>query len=155
MSTKTQLTTLIAVNLEDATIIPSKRHREVENAIVDNLYPDTLIDTFGVNPIIFSSASPYLADYRLSTKKQGNIVYVTGYFKLLSSQVGAFNLFTIIDSEFNPSSPNSYYGIATDKNGFTVPIRLNVGSASFTVFNEYGRVIPNTYFYFNLFYYTE
>lgn len=156
MSTKSQLLDKITLNLEDGSNIPAELHREVEDLIVENLYPDTIVDNNGGTPIVFSATSPYLTDYRICTKKQGNIVHITGYFKVNTVVAGSFNLFTILDDEYKPNLPNSYYSMGTTATGKTVPLRMNPGTISFSVIPAEHVTTPSgENIYFNLFYYTE
>ena len=156
MSTKTQLLNLVSTNLEDASNIPAELHREVENNIIENLYQPTKIDTNGDTPSVFSLLSPAIDTYRISTKKQGNIVYVTGYFSVNTLVTSSFVMFTIIDNEYKPHANTNFYGLGTTGRGNVFPLRMSYGPLSFSVIHDNGLFIPiGTNVYFNIFYYTE
>lgn len=156
MSHKLQLLNLVSTNLEDASNIPAELHREVENNIIENLYPPTKVDTNGVTPSVFALTSTAIDTYRISTKKQGNIVYVTGYFNPNSYGSVGVAMFTIIDNEYMPHLNNSFFGLGTTQTGNVFPLTMHQGSLRFAVTQDYGSVIPileNVYF--NIFYFAE
>ena len=101
MATKTEIQNLIDVNLADESDIIAEAHREVENAFVDELYPDIFTDTKDTPPQKILCLQPEkISGYKIISSKSGNMVTLQVSYTT-SDTVGFFsNLFQIIDENF-------------------------------------------------------
>ena len=103
MATKTELQTLINTNLASGTSITALEHREVENAIIDALYPAKIEEDW-ITTNVFRNDIAGLR-YNLIIWKQGNNVNVSG--ELINATGGILSnvdLISIINPEFYPDA---------------------------------------------------
>ena len=101
MATKTEIQNLIDMNLANEIGITAEAHREVENAFVDELYPDTFVDTKNTPPQKILCLQPdKVSEYTFITSKSGNMVTIQGYYILIIPSPLGENLFQIIDENY-------------------------------------------------------
>ena len=103
MATKTELQTLVNTNLASGTSITALEHREVENALINALYPAKIQDT-SVTTNVLTNDVLGLA-YVINIWKQGNNVNVNG--KIINDTGGILSnvdLISITNTEFYPDA---------------------------------------------------
>jgi len=116
MATKTELQTLINTNLASGTSITALEHREVENAIIDALYPARIFETSASTNVFTNDITGLV--YVMTVWKQGNNVNVSGEMtnntgRILSGE----DLISITNSEFFPDNlliQSPYYFFASN-----------------------------------------
>jgi len=113
MATKTELQTLVNTNLASGTSITALEHREVENALINALYPAKIQDT-SVTTNVLTNDVLGLA-YVINIWKQGNNVNVNG--KIINDTGGILSnvdLISITNADFYPDAtlfnPFYFYG---------------------------------------------
>lgn len=105
MATKSELEDLIDVNLADESNIIAIKHREVEHAFVNELYPELFIDTNLVPPQKIMPIHEIVIgqNYNIKTFKSGGLVTISGFFNT-NGLILFGDLFQIIDEEFEGQS---------------------------------------------------
>ncbi len=129
MSTKTILQNLINTNLADDSEILASEHRDVENALVNELFPDIFSekDSSLTNEITAKNTVNTKLEYIVYFVKQGRMVYVYGSITNTSTEIidSSNNdnfFFEITNSEYQTSLP----GIIRFVNGNeTIKIQSN------------------------------
>lgn len=91
---KTTIQSLIDTNLADSSNIEASEHREVEHALLDELYGTVISDTQATTN--FATAISSSRKYDIKVVKQGRKVTVTGYIKnTTGSMLNNAKFFTI------------------------------------------------------------
>lgn len=100
MSTKNTTQNLIDTNLADASLVEASEHREVENALLNEVYSDVINDTQDTTSVVTAN-NPATRKYDIKIVKQGRKVTVTGFIKNTSgSMLNNAIFFSINASEF-------------------------------------------------------
>ena len=115
MSTKTQLQTLINTNLADGILIEAPEHREVENGLLNEMFP-----TANIQEVVSNGAN---FNYKISFNKIGNLVFINGFIKNETNNIiNSQTILTISDAlYYGKTGANFMYNI---KN-----IILNIGTS--------------------------
>lgn len=110
MSIKSVILSLINTKLASASNITASEHREVEVALLDNLYPTVINETHATtNTITTKNTVNTNLQYNVNIYKQGRTVFINGFIKNNSgSAVNDFFL-KIVGSEYLPA-PIDYAG---------------------------------------------
>ena len=129
MSTKTQIQTLINTNLADGSSITAPEHREVENSLLNELYPTNIYETQSSNTITTENTSNF--GYQIHIIKQGRLVTITGSIINNNSFIVGNNIgnwfFEIVNSEFfqNTSNPSAIGFVRGDRDTSYVELKNN------------------------------
>lgn len=156
MALKQFFTNLINTNWGDITSptrVPLK-DREVGNALVDALYPTTIIDSQATTNVFTRGSIQTVFNYFFTIKKRGNIVFISGYIINSSSTNSSVleDITAITNTEFQPQSTQTIIGTTTASQRVLLTFvasgvnRLSGNSAS---------IPPNSTITFNGFYFTN
>lgn len=114
MSTKLEIIELINTNLADDSEILASEHRDVENALVNELFPDIFSekDSSLTNEITAKNTVNTKLKYNIYFVKQGRMVYVYGSITNTSTEIIDFSnndnfFFEITNSEYQTSLPST------------------------------------------------
>jgi len=121
MATKANLIT--ALNGFISAVVGITKHRNANNAIVDEIYPNSIIDNQTTETYTTSST---VVNYSISIVKSGNIAHISGSFQnpnhfLMSNPI----VFLWKNSEFKPNSSTSLFFLGIDNSGNTKRIGMN------------------------------
>lgn len=104
MATKTEIQNLINENLADESNIIAEKHREVENKFLDEFFSPIIIDDNN-SPVNIFQGLVSGAEYKIMTKKVGNIVTCQGFWKRHpESTLPLTAILKIVDPEYAPLS---------------------------------------------------
>lgn len=151
MSTRTQLQTLINTNLANASSITAAEHREVENSLLNELYPTVTFETRVSNSITTENTTYTGNNYQIYIAKQGRKVTIYGSItNSTSNMVGGSSawFFEIIEPEFKQKEGTYAFG----------PVRPADWNPYVTLYEnrlECEVVSPYETFYFTITYFTE
>lgn len=101
MATKISIENLIGINLGDSPLIIPEKHREVEQAFVDEFYSGVVEDT-NLTSNVFIGSFPAGVTYNVFTSKVGNKVTVNGTIKNESAFLVSGTPLKIINSVYLP-----------------------------------------------------
>lgn len=121
MATKANLIT--ALNGFISAVVGITKHRNANNAIVDEIYPNSIIDNQTTETYTTSST---VVNYSISIVKSGNIAHISGSFQnpnhfFISNPI----VFVWKNSEFKPNSSTSLFFLGIDNSGNTKRIGMN------------------------------
>ena len=121
MATKANLIT--ALNGFISAVVGITKHRNANNAIVDEIYPNSVTDNQTTETYTTSST---VVNYSISIVKSGNIAHISGNIQnpnhfLMSNPI----VFLWKNSEFKPNSSTSLFFLGIDNSGNTKRIGMN------------------------------
>ena len=121
MATKANLIT--ALNGFISAVVGITKHRNANNAIVDEIYPNSIIDNQTTETYTTSST---VVNYSISIVKSGNIAHISGSIQnpnhfLMSNPI----VFLWKNSEFKPNSSTSLFFLGIDNSGNPKRIGMN------------------------------
>jgi len=103
MATKSTIQTLINTNLADNTDILASEHRAVEDALLNELYPDSVTDSQATETYTTKAGS--FINYSIRIIKSGNIAHIKGEIRNTTSGIlPSQNVFLWKSNEFKPKS---------------------------------------------------
>ena len=123
MSTKTIIQTLINTNLADSSTILASEHREVEIALLNELFPTEHRELHHqILPDELEITTPELSDlfYGISFVKRGNTVYINGYVRNKTGAIFSGKVLNIDTTEYNTKTNRQYF--ASCSNGTNLEI---------------------------------
>ncbi len=112
MSTKLEIIELINTNLADDSEILASEHRDVEKALVNELFPDIFSEKDSSFEITTKNTVNTKLKYNIYFIKQGRMVYVYGSITNTSTEIIDFSnndnfFFEITNSEYQTSLPST------------------------------------------------
>jgi len=121
--TKAEIENLINTNLADGSGILAEQHREVEDALMNELYGTIFTEdrdtTSASSRITTPNGLKTSLLYRIHILKQGRLVIIKGFVwnktsSIISNNLSNYFVFEIVDSEYLPdtSSTNTAFPIA-------------------------------------------
>lgn len=121
MATKANLIT--ALNGFISAVVGITKHRNANNAIVDEIYPNSVIDN---QTTVTYTTSSTVVNYSINIVKSGNIAHISGSIQnpnhfLMSNPI----VFLWKNSEFKPNSSTSLFFLGIDNSGNTKRIGMN------------------------------
>jgi len=124
MANKTTITNLINTNLADSSTILASEHREVEIALLNELFPTEYRELHeqGI-PDELEITTPELSNlfYDISFVKRGNTVYINGYVRNKTGAIFSGKVLNIDTTEYNTKTNRQYY--ASCSNGTNLEIQ--------------------------------
>ena len=123
MSTKTIIQTLINTNLADSSTILASEHREVEIALLNELFPTEHRELHHqILPDELEITTPELSGlfYGISFVKRGNTVYINGYVRNKTGAIFSGKVLNIDTTEYNAKTNRQYF--ASCSNGTNLEI---------------------------------
>lgn len=134
---KTQITNLVNTNLADSSDITAEEHREVELALVDELYADKIDDVTLSNGNVLAIATGIsgLISFSIESIKRGNDITMSGFIKNISNSIIGSNtlLLDIVNIDFSPndkyifpSSEDNMISVGLDKIRNVKPLGVDV-----------------------------
>jgi len=119
----TKANLITALNGFISAVVGITKHRNANNAIVDEIYPNSIIDNQTTETYTTSST---VVNYSISIVKSGNIAHISGSFQnpntfLMSNPI----VFLWKNSEFKPNSSTSLFFLGIDNSGNTKRIGMN------------------------------
>jgi len=131
MSTKSTIQTLINTNLADSSDILASEHRAVENALLNELYPDIVNESDSGVDFNITDKNTINTDlgYNIYIIKQGRLVTIKGEIinnsEIIISDEADNYFFEIIGSDYIPHVDSSeYWQPSIDISGVAVPIKI-------------------------------
>ena len=124
MSTKTIIQTLINTNLADSSTILASEHREVEIALLNELFPTEYRELHEQSlPDELEITTPGLSNlfYDISFVKRGNTVYLNGYVRNKTGAIFSGKVLNIDTTEYNTKTDRQYF--ASCSNGTNLEIQ--------------------------------
>ena len=124
MSTKTIIQTLINTNLADSSTILASEHREVEIALLNELFPTEHRELHEqILPDELEITTPELSSlfYDISFVKRGNTVYINGYVRNKTGAIFSGKVLNIDTTEYNTKTNRQYF--ASCSNGTNIEIQ--------------------------------
>jgi hypothetical protein len=135
MATKTELQNIIATKLPSGSTIPAVDHREVENALVNEMFPTITHD--------FSTSGGIERDLRYT--KIGNQVTVAGRIQNVSTEILGNLIVATIPTGFEGKTAVAFYdgvvGQQTLQNGTiritanSILLATNIGIGNYVIIN--------------------
>ncbi len=124
MSTKTIIQTLINTNLADSSTILASEHREVEIALLNELFPTEYRELHeDLLPDELEITTPWVSYlfYDISFVKRGNTVYINGYVRNKTGAIFSGKVLNIDTTEYNTKTNRQYF--ASCSNGTNLEIQ--------------------------------
>ncbi len=124
MSTKTILQNLINTNLADDSEILASEHREVEIALLNELFPTEYRELHEyLSPDELEITTPWVSNlfYNISFVKRGNTVYINGYVRNKTGAIFSGKVLNIDTTEYNTKTNRPYF--ASCSNGTNLKIQ--------------------------------
>lgn len=124
MANKTTITNLINTNLADSSTILASEHREVEIALLNELFPTEYRELHEqVIPDELEITTPGLSNlfYDISFVKRGNTVYLNGYVRNKTGAIFSGKVLNIDTTEYNTKTDRQYF--ASCSNGTNLEIQ--------------------------------
>ena len=124
MATKTTIQNLIDTNLSSGSNITATEHREVEIALLNELFPTEHRELHHqILPDELEITTPELSNlfYDISFVKRGNTVYINGYVRNKTGAVFSGKVLNIDTTEYNTKTNRQYF--ASCSNGTNLEIQ--------------------------------
>ena len=124
MATKTTIQNLIDTNLSSGSNITATEHREVEIALLNELFPTEYRELHEqILPDELEITTPELSNlfYDISFVKRGNTVYINGYVRNKTGAVFSGKVLNIDTTEYNTKTNRQYF--ASCSNGTNLEIQ--------------------------------
>ena len=119
----TKANLITALNGFISAVVGITKHRNANNAIVDEIYPNSIIDNQTTETYTTSST---VVNYSISIVKSGNIAHISGSFQNPNTlKISNPIVFLWKNSEFKPNSSTSLFFLGIDNSGNTKRIGMN------------------------------
>lgn len=136
MSNKTTLSSLIATNLASGSPIPASKHREVETALLNELYGTAVNDTQATTNVLTADDAA-TKEYTVEIVKQGREVTISGFIKNnTASMIAGEVFFTINVGDYTQNATVKTFFGNLQTTGANV--RMALGASTLTLIDTIG-----------------